>query len=294
MNDRLSREALVSALRTTVAAAAALLASSAALAPAHAQKKPLPACGITGIPFAVGNEWTYEAVASSVAIPEGALARIPKQPSKVVIKVTGIETVNAQTTILLDEKITTKIDEKTSVDRTVQTKLSCAADHLDIDPQSYFFAGEPGGGLQIELTDVKRTGTTLPIKAGFLAGPTWIESLVGKFKAKSVEGTNAPTVEGEFDFERQWGVGQVESVTTALGSFQGPRLMVELVGQLKLASAPDKPYDIQANLRSALWFAKGVGVIQTLNNYGHQYQLTATNVIAAPAAPGAAAAKPAK
>jgi hypothetical protein len=281
MNVRLSREALVLALRTATIAAA-LLATAAAIAPAHAQKKPQPACGITGIPFAVGNEWTYEAVASGVTIPDAALARIPKQPAKVVIKVTGIETVNGVTSILLEEKLTTKIDEKVSVDRTLQTKLSCGPDHLDIDPDSYLFAGEPGGSIGIDLTDLKRTGTTYPIKAGFFVGPTWTEALVGKYHAKPADGTAAPAVDGDFDFQRQFAVGQAETVTTAFGTFTGPRITVELVGQIKLSTQPDKPYDLQANLRNAIWFAKGVGVIQTQNYYGQQYQLTATNVIAAP------------
>jgi hypothetical protein len=39
-----------------------------------------------------------------------------------------------------------------------------------------------------------------------------------------------------------------------------------------------KPMELPANWVSQLWISEGTGVVQTLNSYGHMYQLVDTNV----------------
>ena len=250
------------------------------------KKKAAPACGLTGLPFAVGNQWTYQAVPSIIVLNEQQLSRVPKQPDKVVVTVTGVETTAADTTIKLSEALETKIADRVdgkdvtrTESRTVDTTIHCTADKLEVSPQSFLFAGEPGDSMGTALADIKRTGASYAIKAGFLLGPTWSETVAGTFTASPAAGTKAPTITGTVEFERNFILGPPESVTTPFGIFSAPRVTVELSGQVKLSDQTDKPYDIPANMNSALWFAKGIGLVQVLNSYTHYYQLVATNVM---------------
>jgi hypothetical protein len=263
-----------------------LRTTSAVAQPGPPKKKPAPACGIAGIPFVVGNEWTYQAAVSPIVLNEQQLSRVPKQPDSVKVTVSAVEVVGTTTTIKLTEVTTLAIvdrvdgkDTTRNETRTLETTMLCAADRLEASPESIFFAGEPGGSVGITLSDIKRTGSTYALKAGFLLGPTWSETLVGSFTAAAAEGTTAPTVTGTIDFERSFILGPPETVTTPLGIFEAPRVTVELIGQVKLSDQPDKPLDIPANMNSALWFAKGIGLVQVLNSYTHYYQLVSTNVM---------------
>src|SRR5690606_4522242 len=132
-------------------------------------KPSAPACRLTGMPMAAGTEWVY-GPADSPNKPSGQLPPKPKQATRVPIKVVSVKpsATPKQTEITLEE---------TTGDRTITTTLTCTKDAVVVPPESFFFAGEPGGGLQVTLDNIERTGSSYAFKAGKLAVPEWIENI---------------------------------------------------------------------------------------------------------------------
>ena len=239
---------------------------------AHAQPKPKPACGIKALPLIEGQQWIYTPVAPPEEIAPTArkiAANKPKQADKVTIKVVSvvpIDRTSAEITL-----------EETAHELTKTTKLKCTRDSIDVPPQSFFFTGEPGGGLAMDVGAVERPEGehSYVFQFGQLRVPEWLENIKAPFTRTPGEGTGAKLANGSLDLQRVLKRGGLEPVTTLLGTFDATPVQVELVGSvlIDMGGAEPEKFGIPANTLSKLWMTDGVGVVQVFNSNGHMYQL---------------------
>lgn len=271
----------------TVASKAALLPALAAAAlltvpsAAHAQRKkaagkPAPACGIDYLPLVEGAQWTYEPFSSPLPISEEDQAQLtkwafysPAPPAKIVIKVESIATEGDATVVTLDEN---------ADGASRKTTISCTKNGLSIDPQSFFFAVEPGGALLMELSDVKQTGE-LPGSKGWKKTDKITVTVTAKLARTSTEGTGAELTGGMVELERNSYTGGLESVATPTGRHdKSQRVEFELLGRVAVEPKMDKPIDLPLRWRGYMWFKNGVGLVQARNRIGQWFQLTEHNL----------------
>ena len=238
------------------------------------------ACGVKILPLAEGNQWTYSSVAAPLPA-EDAIKRIAPQPAKtVVITVKSIEAKKgADTVVTLEEKITIDLtkDEKKPVldERTVTTTITCSDKKFDVSPESFFFAGEPGGYLGMKLDKVERTkGTSWQLTKGGIGDAEWREDLAINWSRTPTEGSSAKPGAGKLELERRFTPQQPEQIITKLGSYHAEKLGLVTTGRVTLDVPEAKPSELPANWLTTMWLADGVGVVQSLNSYAHMYQLT--------------------
>jgi hypothetical protein len=241
------------------------------------------ACGVKVLPLVEGNSWTYAAVGAPNP-PDEQLKRItPIQPKSVVITVKSIDSKHGTDTVItLEEKVTVDLtkDEKKPVldERTLTTTITCnAKNKFEIAPDSFFFAGEPGGflGLAIDKLDHSKD-TSWKLTNGSIGEAEWREDLVAHWTRKPTPGSEAKLGSGQLELERQWTPQQPEIIITKLGSYRAEKLGVTTTGRVTLDNAsPDaKPMELPAGWINQLWLADGIGVVQVLNHFNHMYQLT--------------------
>jgi hypothetical protein len=248
-------------------------AALVALAPeAAAQKKakPVKACGISAIPLAVGNSWTYEPVAHPQALEENQTKLFPLQPKKVVITVAGVETKDGVTTIKLSEQ---------ADDRTIETTMTCTATSLTASPDSFFFAGEPGGSWNLAFDKMERKGHTFGISGGRLSGTEWHHDLAMSWKRTPTEGSNADLGAGKLTLERRMVIVADEPIATSSGNYnEATKVGIETHGEIAIDGADGKPFILPEGLVTYLWFVDSVGMVMVNNTFFHAYQLVSYTV----------------
>src|SRR4051794_898336 len=110
-----------------------------------------PACGAKILPLVVGNTWKYEAVVSPLPAEEAIGKIAPLEPKFFTITVKSVDAQkNGDTLVALEEKLTYDLSRdqtKPKLDeRTVSSTIVCnGKGKFEVSPDSYFFAGEPGG-----------------------------------------------------------------------------------------------------------------------------------------------------
>jgi len=119
--------------------------------------------------------------------------KYPQRAKQITIDVIGIETANNVTTVQLQEDVD---------GRKLKTSITCTADKFTVDPQSFFFAGEPGGAYHLEFTDFQhKDGTTLKLVGGKLTGPDWRDDVTGTWKQTPTQGADAKLWQGKLEIE---------------------------------------------------------------------------------------------
>lgn len=271
-------------MRTAICAALVLVPAVAAARPKAGAAK--DACGAKILPLAVGNTWTYTSIPSPLP-PTDQIKRIsPTQPKTIVVTVKDVAANKGETVVTLEEKVTvdrTTDPKKPQVDEFSYTStITCNDKKFDISPNSYFFAGEPGGVFGLEITQLDRVnGTSLKLtKKGGIGDQLWGEDLKMTWTRKPTEGSGAQLGSGKLELERRFTPQEPEQVTTHQGVYRSEKIGLVTTGRVTLDNAsPDtKPMELPANWISQLWMADGVGVVQTLNSYAQMYQLTESNV----------------
>src|SRR5262245_26075325 len=234
-----------------------------AAATAHAQPKaaagaakPSRACGESAIPLVVGNEWVYQPVGVAGAPPPDPMdaKKYPQRSKKIVIDVVGVETQNAVTVVQLEEDID---------GRKLKTSITCTADKFTIDPQSFFFAAEPGGGYHIDFTDFQhKDGTTLKLVGGKLTGPDWRDDVVASWKQTPTPGADAKLWQGKLEIERAFKLAGSDNIVTPAGSFNGAtKVTLDITGRITLDPPDANPSEFPAGLQNRFWFADGIGIV---------------------------------
>ena len=249
-------------------ALAALLAALA-IAPAtvgaqgKGKKKAVkPACGLRVLPMAPGVQWTYQYfVPEGVQLPPGV--RIQDPPS-MTVKVVKVEKSGDKTVISLEESYRKVL---------VKTQLECDKKGLTVPPESFFFAGQPGGGLQMTLANIERKSETNVFAGGGLKGETF-EELKGSVTRVPSEGSGAQLTPAKLEIERKMVVNpNKEVVESGLKSHKANRLTINMTGRATLDTTPDKPFNMP-QLDVAMFFEPDVGVVQVRNSLGQGWKLS--------------------
>jgi hypothetical protein len=253
----------------TVTAASAMAQPKGGKPPAKLPK----ACGVTAIPLAMGNEWTYEPVPPPPErmLTDAQVRLTPIQPKKLVIKVAGIDTKDDVTTVTLSEDHDGRV-QTTTIRCTAGGQFSIAQD-------AFWFAGEPGTTYGIELSDVERKGNSLALAAGKITSLEWRDDLKAKWK-HLVTGKAKPKMKtGTLEITRHYVVLPEEAIDIKIGDLAGQQVKTVKLGlesTVKVTIDPAPPLELKAPpmLVNFFWMVDGTGPVQIGNSYGQQYVLT--------------------
>jgi len=240
-------------------------------------KAPAP-CGATILPLVQGNTWTYGYTQSPNPPPEGLQKLLPAQPQTVTITVKTVETKGPDTVVTLEEKTSADIskDPKKHVldERTLTTTVTCNRTKFEISPDSFFFAGEPGGWFGLQFDEIKRPkDTSLKLSNGTIGDSPWREDIVAHFARTPVEGSGAKHESGKIELERTFTPAQPERINTRIGWYTAERLVLSTTGRVTLEHPNAEANPLPANWVNQIWMVPNVGVAQVLNAYGHMYIL---------------------
>ena len=267
---------------TTTAAPATTGAPAAAPVPVANLPKGKPVCPTRTLPLVVGNTWTYISAPPLIQLDTKELAQLPNQPKKVVITVKEASTTAGITTVTLAED--SFLGDKAP--RTLLTKIVCGPSKFDISPESFFFAGEPGGYYGIELTSIERKGTTWALVRGLVPELKWREDLIITWKRVGAKGS------GKLEMERELIPEERQEVKTPYGVYRAEPLAISVTGRVSVdnpfAAVPPNspagtppsadPYPLKSPMINKLWLVEGLGVVQAQNSFQHLYVLSAAAV----------------
>lgn len=245
-----------------LAAAVAALPASADAQKKKKKPKVKPACGLKVLPFAEGTEWKYQYfVPEGVQLPPGVRVQ---DPPELLIKVTKVaKGAGGKTVIGLEESYRKVV---------VKTELECDAKGLTVPPDSFFFAGQPGGGLQMKVGKVERKAETNVFEKGDLKGEAF-EELKTDVTREPSPNSGAVLVPAKVEIERKMTVGaQKETVESGITSHKATRLTIQMTGRATLQSTPDKPFNVPT-LDVAMFFEPDVGIVQVRNSQGQGWKL---------------------
>ena len=240
--------------------------------------KAVPACGARILPLVEGNQWTYVFIQAPTG-PRDDLAKLtPSQPQQVVITVKKIETKGPDTVATLEEKTTTDLskDPKKHIldERTITSTITCNQKTFEISPESFFFAGEPGGFFGLTFDKFERSkDTSLKLVNGSIGEAPWREDIVAHFTRTSTVGATLDS--GKLELERRFTPTQPENVNTKAGLYYAEHVVLKTTGRVTFDHPqPDtKPMDLPEKWDNQLWFVPNAGVVQVLNAYAHMYSL---------------------
>ena len=246
-------------------------------------KTPSP-CGEKVLPLAVGNSWTYGMIPAPLP-PDDQIKRIsPAEVDSITITVKSIDTPKGgDTTITLEEKTSTDVTheadpKKKLIDENTYTStIVCNAKKFEISPESFFFAGEPGGYLGVTVDSIERPkGGTWQLTNGDFGDKGWREDVHLSWTRVPKPESQAKLGSGKLELERQFTPENPEPISTKLGTYTAEKLAMMTTGRVINPSAPPdaKPMEMPANWVSTFWVSPGAGIVQTLNPYAHMYQLT--------------------
>jgi hypothetical protein len=251
-------------------------AGTAAAQKGKGAAKPASACGQKLLPLTVGNTWTYE----PIPLPPEAMPRedqirfLPPQFKKVVVTVASIETKDGKSVVHLTED---------SDGRKVDTTIVCGGGVFEVDPESIFFAGEPGGSFGTKLTKIERK----QVEGVGLGAPwsnLWREDIIASFERTGSEtvtskGHKVDVGKGKLEIERRISLGGAETVDVPFkAGMSGRRMTVEFTGRVTL-DGTTKPVEHPANWNNALWFVDGVGLAMIQNAFFHKYGLVSATIV---------------
>jgi len=295
---------------------ALLPAGVTAAAPAKkapgAGKSP-PACGAKVLPLVTGNTWTYANVPAPMPVRDDLSRLIPQPAKKVVITVKNVETKGTDSVATLEEVSTYEVaDTKPkapprTVEQKITTTISCGKNRFDISPDSFFFAGEPGGMLGLTFDKFERkkgtnlVETDLKLTNGTIGDAKWREDISAHWKRDPHKGVDAKLGSGRLELERSFTPANPEELALKPGTYKAEHLALLVTGRVYIdeAVAPEgKPCmyrmqegtdkdgnpkykdvadikcDMPAGWTNELWLADDIGVLQVRNMYAHMYQLT--------------------
>jgi hypothetical protein len=260
---------------------------------AHAQQKPRkspPACGIRYLPLAVGSVFTYGYVQGSQSRRENE----PPLPPELVIEVLKVEPAEKDGKRIPGSKVTLS-ERYRGV--TKQTEIFCSGSGFSVDPQSFFFTGEAGGGLNMDLVDVNRTSDDPSWPAQLKTGATWREDINAKVVRRPTAGSSLAAIpEAKIEIERIAKVEGSETITVGDSEHKGSqKVLLKLTGRAfgeneksvsivgKDSMGRDAP---EAEAR--FWFKNDVGLVRVENRYHQIWELLPAPAAATTPTPAAA------
>src|SRR5690606_30744189 len=121
----------------------------------------------------------------------------------------------------------------------VKTTLRCDKDGLEVPIQSFFFAGEPGGGQGMSISNLETKGELYPGRKGLSSG----DSLYVTVKAdveRTAGKSGAVHPKAKLEIERLLNVRGRERITTGAGDVRATRVEVVLSGRAAVEPELDK------------------------------------------------------
>jgi hypothetical protein len=255
--------------------------------PAKKPKQSPPACGARILPLVEGNSWTYVAVPAANPILQDLVKIAPRPAQRIVVTVKKLESKGGDTVAHLEEKVLYEITPENKEKKkpavtselVINSTITCNKTKFEISPDSFFFAGEPGGYRELTFDKLTRTkDTSLKLDKGVIGEAQWREDIVAQFTRKPAASSNAKMSGGKLELERAFTPENPEAVFTAKGEQfpKAEKLHLVTTGRVTFdapASPTPKPSELPANWVTKFWFQPDLGVIQTLNMYAHQYQI---------------------
>lgn len=247
----------------TLTALLTLGLASPAVAQPKAPAKVTSVCPGKVLPLQVGNTWTYESVQArdnkgATLTPREDLVKLrPLPATKIIVTVTSAETdkKTKETTVKLKETITYDItkDPKTPklFEQVVESTIVCAPrGKFEISPQSFFFAGEPGGFRGINFSKLERKKeTSLKLTNNTIGEAEWVEEIYAEYQKEATKGSGAKLGGGKLEMERKFTPLAAEGVRTRTQLFPTTeKLRLRTSGRIMLDTkvAPDgKPCSVK-------------------------------------------------
>jgi len=233
------------------------------------------------LPLVEGNKWTYGFIAAPTP-PRGDIAKLsPSEPEKIVITVMKVETRGPDTVVTLEEKTTADLskDPKKHIydERTITSTIMCNPKKFEISPESFFFAGEPGGYFGFAFDKLERSkDTSWKLINGTIGDAPWREDIVAHFARTTFPGSGAKIDSGKLELERTFKPAQPENVNTGVGVYYfAEHVVLTTTGRVTLDHPQPgaTPMPLPVNWNSELWLVPNVGLTKVLNSYAHMYQL---------------------
>jgi hypothetical protein len=244
--------------------------------------KAVGACSARILPLIEGNQWTYTFVAAPTP-PRDDIAKLsPSEPEKIVITVMKVETKGPDTVVTLEEKTTADLSKNPSKhiydERTITSTITCNPKKFEISPESFYFAGEPGGYFGFAFDKLERSkDTSWKLVNGTIGDGDWREDIVAHFTRTSFPGSGAKLDGGKLELERKFKPAQPEDVNTKAGVYRlAERIVLATTGRVALDHPQPgaTPMELPQNWNTELWLVPNVGVIQVLNSFSHKYVLS--------------------
>jgi hypothetical protein len=239
--------------------ALALLAAPASAKPKIAAGGPT-ACGYKTVPLTVGNTWTYKA----------------DEKHQIVVKITGIgpgKDWNGKPATVIDV-------EELYNGRTVKTSWTCTpTGGLLVALDSFYFAGEPGGGVGVQFKETAHDKEWLPPENELTADVAWVETVKADATRPDAGGAGAQHMPAKVEVERHAQLRGTEQLQlTALGPMGATKVGFELRGRGIIDPAPAA--EIPIKRPAMFWFTKGVGLVKIDDAFDRTWELVETNLIA--------------
>src|SRR4029453_10555860 len=100
----------------------------------------------------------------------------------------------------------TKGEQKKLFDQVVESTIVCSTKgKFDISPESFYFAGEPGGFRGIKFTRFDRKKeTSLKLTNNTIGDAEWIEEITAEYQKEATKDSGAKLGSGKLDIERKF------------------------------------------------------------------------------------------
>lgn len=238
----------MSTLRAVFALALAALVAAPVAARPRRPAGPPPACGLTIFPLAAGYSWTFRSGASEV-----------------VARVTSVRPGKDETEIDVEERFGK---------RTFKATWTCSKAGLRIAPESFFFAGEPGGAVATTYKVTERDAVSVP--ADTKQDLKWIEKVKVEVVRADAAQAGVEHRPVKLELEKHAIVHPPDPIVTPLGQFGATKITYELRGR---AFDGDERVDLQPRRPGGIWLVKGVGPVKLEDAYEKTWELASTTVI---------------
>jgi len=238
-------------------ALSSLLSAGAGAKPTKAGAAPA-ACNLKGIPLAVGNTWTYRSGAQTVII-------------KVLEVAPGKDLAGKPATVAT-------LEEALGGDQTIKTAITCTPQMgMQIPLESFFFTGEPGGGIGTVFTITGRERATWLPDDQLIEGNGWIETIKADATRTDMGGAGMVHVPAKVEVERHVNVKGNEKIMIGLGEFNTQVVMFELRGRGVIG---EEKSEIPIKRPGQVWLQKGIGYIKIDDAFDKTWELVETNLVA--------------
>lgn len=244
-----------------------VLLGALALPQAHAKAKAKgkaktpPACDLGYLPLVAGNSWVYTS-----------------GPDTLQVKVTGV----APGTDEFGKPATLIKVRESFAGKDVDHTWSCTKEGgLRVSPDSFFFVGEPGLRVGIEVKWTSHDDVWIHPDGNIVKDSGWQEKLKGDVTRPDTGGGGATHTEAKLEIERYALVKATETISLPIWQGDAVHIEFNLRGRVFLGANKTDITVIDDKNPGGVWLAKGVGVVRIKDNLkgGKTWELTSSSLL---------------